>query len=159
MPHNIPFSQLPASQPAVVIIKEEDRAADGSYEIGGTQVFSFVFEIPVDGKIKINLRQFDEIRQSLSIRAWISVEPNSIQLFNHFHPGSGGIFHLFVDEALDPLPEPEVFRIQKNQFSSFEFSVGEILLPLSAGTYHYNVVNMEGHLNGFKLSLVIPVLV
>jgi len=158
MPHNVPFSQLPSSQPALIIIKEEDRVLDGNYEIGGTQVISFVFEIPVDGVIKVNLRQFTEIRQSFGIRAWISVEPNAIQLFNHFHPGSGGIDHLFADETSEPLPEPEVFQVQRNQFSGFSFSVGEILVPLPAGTYHYNVVNMESHDSGFKINLKIPAL-
>lgn len=156
MPHNVPFSELPASQPALIVIKEEDRSVDGSYEIGGTQIISFKFEIPAGGVIKINTRQFDEIRQSLSIRVWISLEPNTTQLFNHFHPGSGGIYHLFVDETIEPLPEPEVFQIQRNQYSGFSFSVGEERIPFSAGIYYYNVLNLEGHNNGFKINLVIP---
>ena len=87
---------------------------------------------------------------------WFSAYPNSIQLFNHFHPGSGGVHHLFVDETIEPLPEPEIFKVQRNQFSGFEFSIGEELVPLPAGTYYYNVVNMESHDNGFRLNLVIP---
>ena len=156
MPHNVPFSQLPFSQPALIVIKEEDRSVDGSYEIGGTQVLAFEFEIPINGLIKVNSRQFDDIRQSLSIRAWLSLVPGAIQLFNHFHPGSGGIHHLFVDETIDPLPEPEVFQIQRNQFSSFQFSIGEERVPLPAGIYYYNVLNLESHNNGFRINLVIP---
>lgn len=142
----------------VTVIPEEDRTLDGSYTIGGSQLFAFEFDIPVDGQIKIESKQFAEQRQSLSIRAWISIDPADRELFNHFHPGSGGIHHLFADETLDPLPEPIVFQILRNEFSSFEFAVAEVLVPLPAGPYHYNVLNMEGHENGFRINLVIPAL-
>lgn len=149
-----PF-QLPNN---VTVIPEEDRTLDGSYAIGGGQMFSFEFDIPADGQIKIVCQQFDGQRQSLSIKAWVSTDPADRELFDSFHPGSGGIHHLLADETLEPLPEPEVFQIQRNEFSSFEFAVAEILVPLPAGPYHYNVLNMEGLENGFKLNLAIPVL-
>lgn len=142
----------------VTILTESDRTLDGSYAIGGGQLFSFEFDIPVDGQIKIVSQQFDGQRQSLSIRAWVSIEPSDRELFDSFHPGGGGIHHLFADETLEPLPEPKVFQIQRNEFSSFEFSVAEILVPLPSGPYYYNVLNMEGHENGFKLNLAIPAL-
>lgn len=157
MPHNVPFSQLPASQPALIIIKEEDRVLDGNYEIAGEQILSFEFDVPVDGQIKINSRQFSELRQSLSIRAWVSIIPNSLEVFGHFHPGDGGIHHLLVDETLTPVPVPEVFQIQRNQFSEISYAVGEVLIRLPAGRYYYNVRNMEGHINGFKINLAIVV--
>ncbi len=151
-----PFSQLPFSQPALIIIEEQDRKIDGNYEIGGIATLSFVFEIPVDGQLKVNSRQLGEQRQSYTMRIWVSKDPNDIQLFNHFHPTSGGIHHLFVDETLNPLPEPEVFQVQRNEFSGFSFAVGEELVPLPAGIYHYNVHNMEGLDGGFFVNFKNP---
>lgn len=153
---NIPFSQLPFSRPALTIIEEQDRKLDGNYEIGGIEIFSFIFNIPVDGQLKINSRQLGQARQSFTMRIWVSKEPNNIQLFNHFHPGNGGIHHLFVDETLNPLPEPEVFQVQRNEFSGFNFAVGEELVPLAVGQYHYNVQNMEGHEGGFFVNFAVP---
>ena len=147
------FPFLPVN---VTIVTESDRTLDGNYTIGGDQIFAFEFEILADGQIKINSLQYKDLRQSLSIRAWVSILPVDIQLFNHFHPGSGGIHHLFVDETITPRPEPQVFQIQRNQFSSFEYAVGEILVALPAGVYYYNIHNMEGHENGFKINLVVP---
>lgn len=154
--NNIPFSQLPFSQAALTIFKPEDRTIDGNYEIGGIQIFSFVFDILDDGQLKVNSRQLGNLRQSQTMRIWVSKVPNDIQLFNHFHPTSGGIHHLFVDETITPLPTPEVFQVQRNEYSSISFGVGEELIPLAVGQYHYNVQNMEGHEGGFFVNFVNP---
>jgi len=152
----IPFSQLPPSQPKLIIIKESDRIIDGNYNIEGVQILSFEFEIPIGGKLKVNSRQRSDGRQSLTIRVWVSKKPNDIELFNRFHPGNGGIHHLFVDENLDPLPEPEIFQIERNQFTAFNFAIGENLIALPPGKYYYNVINLEGFPGGFFVNFVNP---
>lgn len=144
-----------AQPPNVTIIEAPERTVDGFYEIGGGQIQIHVFEIAVGGQVRIPIQQ-TQFRQSLSIRAWISEEPHATELFFRFHPGTGGISHLFFDKDLTPEPILEKSPIQRSVFAGQIFQFSDIPVKLEPGTYFYNVQNIEGLEAGYKISFIGP---
>ena len=146
-------NKYPFLAPFVTVIEEPDRNANGIYTIGTRQVHVFPFEIEDDGQLDVEIRQlgrggqetFDQsFRQSLSIRAWLSKTPYGAEVFYRFHPGVGGMTHLFYDKDLTPTPVPEMQPPKANHFSEIPSQYKEILIPLIPGVYYYNVENLEG---------------
>lgn len=141
--------------PNVTLIEEADRNIDGIYEIGANQIQVHVFDVAVDGQIRIPILQL-QLRQSLSIRVWVSKKPFSSEIFFRFHPNTGGASHLFFDKDLNPKPEPERSALQRSAFSGQTFRFEDVLVQLIPGTYYYNVHNLENQPNGYKVSFIVP---
>lgn len=127
----------------VTIIEEPDRSTDGVYEIGTNQIQVFPFEIESGDQLRVPILQF-RFRQPLSIRVWVSRgKPFGSEIFFRFHPGTGGITHIFYDKDLDPAPIPQESPIQRSDFSGIIFQFKDILVPLIPDQYFYNVHNIE----------------
>ena len=127
----------------VTIIEEADRSTDGVYEIGTNQIQVFPFEIVSGGQIRVPILQF-RFRQALSIRVWVSRgKPNGSEIFFRFHPGTGGITHIFYDKDLDPVPVPQESAVHRSEFSGISFQFKDILVPVIPDQYFYNVLNLE----------------
>jgi len=127
----------------VTIIEEADRSTDGVYEIGTGQIQVFPFEIEAGGQLRVPILQF-RFRQALSIRVWVSRgKPFGSEIFFRFHPGTGGITHIFFDKDLDPVPIPKESAIQRNEFSGIISQFKDILVPVIPDEYFYNVQNLE----------------
>lgn len=139
----------PNLPPNVVTIEEADRSADGIYTFGTGIIHVFPFEIESGGQLRVPINQissgtgFVAFRQNLSIRVWISKSPNGAELFFRFHPGTGGLAHMFYDKDLNPPPTLEESPITQNQFSPIPAQARDIPVPLIPGTYYYNIQNME----------------
>lgn len=133
----------------VTIIKVSDRTPDGFYEIGGGQIQIHPFTVNVNGQLTIPAQQVPR-RQTFSIRAWIDIIPMGSGLISRFHPGTGGIIHIFFDESLDPVPTV-MDKPHRNAFSEISFIPREVLVPLPPGEYFYHFLNMEGALNVYKV--------
>ena len=143
--------------PNVTILEDADREAhiDGIYEIGSNQIHAHLFELASLDQIRVPLVQL-QISQSLAIRAWLSKQPNGQELFFRFHPGTGGITHLFYDMDLVPAPTPISEPIHRSEYSGQIYAVSDILIQLIPGTYFYNIHNLENRTSHYKVSFVRP---
>ena len=157
-------NDFPFLAPNITVFEAGDRNSDGIYTIGSRQIHVFPFELQTDQQIRVPINQlgrgqnlstssgvsgqeqrFDQaFRQSLSIRAWISSTPNGAEIKFRWHPGTGGISHLFFDKDISPTPMPQLAPQQRNQMSQITFQPRDVLVPLIPGKYFYNVLNMEG---------------
>ena len=137
------------------VIEEIDRNLDGNYLIEPGFIHIFPFEIPGNDFIRTHIYQFDR-RESFSIRAWVSKLPNDSESFFRFHPGTGGVTHMFYDESSIAAPLPVKGNTQRNQFSGISFTPQDDLIALEPGTHHFNVLNMELQENGYHLNFIVP---
>ena len=136
------------------IVYYDDRSVDGNYLVLGDFITSFWFEVEVDTTFTVKAYQYDQPGQSFSIRAWISKEPNGIQLFERFHPSTGGIYHQFYDKNMTPTPTPTVYSTQRNEFSAITYEIRDNMVPLEPGIYYYNVHNLERKPRGININFI-----
>jgi len=145
--------------PNALIINPEDRNSNGRYEIASGFINIFQFEIVADGQFRVPVRHLntnERSHESFSLRAWISVDPNGIELFYRFHPTSGGLSHLIYDESIDPPPEPTKHSPMRNEHSPITFTPQDSLVPLAPGVYYYNILNMILKPNAYEISFDVP---
>lgn len=145
--------------PNALIIEEADRQQDGTYELDHGFIHVFPFEILVDGQLRAPIRHLNtnaSLRQAFTIRAWISDQPFGTELFFRYHPGTGGLSHLFYDETITPTPEPKKHPAARNQFSAITYVPQDVLVPLAPGTYYYMVLNMVLTTNAYELFFIPP---
>lgn len=147
----------PFLAPNITIITATDRelVLDGVYEIGAGQIHSHQFEIEPLGQWRVTLQQL-QFRQALSLRAWLSKEPNGLEEFFRFHPGDGGIRHIFYDRNLDPAPTPVVDPIRRTEFSGQVYESSDILVKLIPNTFFYNIHNLENQDVSYKIAFLPP---
>jgi len=77
-------------------------------------------------------------------------------LFFRFHPGTGGVSHLLFDKDLNPTPILVQSPIQRSLFTGQEFRFSDNPVPLVPGVYFYNVQNLEGKPDGYKIAFIGP---
>ena len=142
-----------------LIIEEVDRHQNGAYEIDPGFIHIFPFDIIVDGQLRAPIRHLSANNaqtQSFTIRAWISEKPNGAELFFRYHPGTGGVSHLFYDENIVPAPDTQKSDPMRNQFSAITFVPQDELVSLASGTYYYMVLNMVLKPNAYELFFIPP---
>lgn len=139
--------------PNVTIITPQLRTPDGRFSINGDSIHIHEFIIDVGGQVRIPIQQLPG-KQNLSIRAWIGDGILGNSVFFRFHPGDGGLSHLFFDENLDPAPMP-VGEPHFNKFAGQNFAPTDNAIGLAPGTYFYHVVNMESQENAYKIGFVL----
>lgn len=145
--------------PGAIIFEEEDRLQTGKYELDPGVLNIFKFEILPDGQLRVPVRHLntnDRTHQTWSIRAWISTDPNGIELFYRFHPNTGGLSHLFYDENITPIPEPKKHAPMRNEFSAITYTPQDELVPLAPGIYYYNIINMVLKTNAYEIAFIDP---
>ena len=147
----LPDIELP---PTALIIEEEDRPQSGRYQIESGSLNIFPFEILTDKQFRVPIRHLntnDALHQNLSLRVWISTQPNGIELFFRFHPTTGGLSHIFYDVNKTMVPVPKSQPPARSEFNGITYIVRDELIPLDPGVYYYNVLNMENRLNAYEL--------
>ena len=85
-----------------LVIEEDDRNQNGKYEIDPGFINIFVFEILVDGQLRVPLRHLNtnaSLHQTYSIRAWISDQPHGSEIFFSFPVSIVGTSLLFFIES------------------------------------------------------------
>lgn len=144
------FYTLPVNARIIEIV---DRRQDASYVIEPGFIHIFPFVVPADDFMRTQTYQSDR-RQNLSMRAWISDVPNDSELFFRFHPGTGGVTHMFYDRNMITPPTPVKSAIQRNLYSNIAFTPQDDLIALEPGIYYFNVMNMVLQESGYHLSFI-----
>ena len=137
--------------PNVTLMTEDLLVADGFYSIGGDQIQVFPFTITSMGQLRVPVQQTPG-RQSFSIRCWVGDNILGNEVVSQFHPGFGGLSHLFYDPSITPttMDIPPMYNSLSGQY----FKPGDILQPLAPSTYYYHVHNLERSDNGYKIGFV-----
>jgi hypothetical protein len=155
----IPYSELPPSEEPIQIIGPNDRSCDGIYEIPPNVIHVFPFTVPLNDYIRVpvlHLNPDNRRSQSLGIRCWIATQVNGYELFFRFHPGTGGIAHVFYDKNMNPPPPLEEGNATVNRFSGIVTQFKDIPVPMIPGEYFYQVQNMEKRPNTYKIGFLRP---
>jgi hypothetical protein len=137
-----------------VVIEEADRKPDGRYLLDAGAINIFPFEILPDKQFRVPVKHLNTnaaLHATFSIRAWISETPYGSELFFRYHPGTGGVTHIFYDKGMNTPPIPIEQPPMRNSFSGITFVIKDELVPLTPGVYYYNVINMENKDNSYEL--------
>lgn len=137
--------------PNVTIITPDLQTESGVYEIGGDQIHVHPFTINANEQYRIPVQQLPG-KQSLSIRAWVGDDILGNSLFYRFHPGFGGLAHLFYD-INDETPIPPTYPFY-NEFAGQTYEPTDIVIGVQPGTYYYHVHNLERHDNAYKIGFM-----